>query len=161
MKCPFCAFDESKVIEDIDWCIRMYSHSPKIDAIPEPVYVYRKNVEGSVTSTTKFKSIQDLCEIIEGAPSLLCEQENLVHQAMMNYVCYQAMITSALMHSKQIEITRNQKKETKRRLKAFCKKYLRKYHCQPKVKKAYQIYRVLGYSTMARVLGFYLNHRGR
>ena len=112
-------FDESKVIEDIDWCLRLYSQSPKVDAIADSVYVYRKNVEGSVTSTTKFKSIQDLCDIIEGAPKLLCDKENLIHQAMMNYVTYQVMITTALTFSKNIEITKEQKKATRKKLKNF------------------------------------------
>ena len=132
-----------------------------MDAISDSVYVYRKNVEGSVTSTTKFKSIQDLCQIIEGAPELLCDKENFVHQAMMNYVSYQAMITSALIYSRQIEVTKTQRQEVRKKMKAFCKRYLKRYHCQPKVYRAYKIYRLLGYGVMSRVLGFYLNHRGR
>lgn len=154
-------FDENKVIEDIDWCIRMFSFSPRVDAIQDSVYVYRKDREGSVTRTMKFKSIQDLCSIIEGAPSILCDSQNPVHQAMMNYVTYQALIASALTFRKSVEIEKGQKKEVRRVLRAFCKKYINKYHSHPKVNKAVKVYKILGYWGMARVLGFYLNHRGR
>ncbi len=154
-------FDESKVIEDIDWCLRMFSYSPRVDAVAESVYVYRKDREGSVTRTMRFKSIQDLCEIISSAPSILCDKENPVHQAMMNYVTYQAMIASALTFRRSVEMDRAQKKQARRTLKEFCKKYIRQYHSHPKVSKALKVYKLLGYGGMARVLGFYLNHRGR
>ena len=58
-------FDESLVTEDIEWCLRLFSHSPKIDAITDAVYVYRKNREGSITSNMKAKKVYDYCEIIE------------------------------------------------------------------------------------------------
>ena len=154
-------FDEGKVIEDIDWCIRMYSYSPKVDALEDSIYVYRKEREGSVTRTTKFKSIDDLCSIIENAPNILCDKENLVHKAMLNYVTYQVMIAIALTRSKKVEATKIERKSASKRLKVFCKKYLKQYHSHPKASKAYKIYKIFGYKGMAFVLGFYLNHRGR
>ena len=154
-------FDESKVIEDIDWCIRLYSQSPKVDALAEPVYVYRKEREGSVTRDMKFKSIQDLCSIVENAPKILCDKENPVHHSMMNYVVYQAIIATALTFQKNVVMSRQQKKDSRRCLRSFCKAYIKEYQNHPKVKKAVKVYNLLGYWGMARVLGFYLNHRGR
>ena len=54
-----------------------------------------------------------------------------------------------------------QKAEIRKRLNAFCKKYIKDYHAHPKARKAFKVYRFLGYAGMAKVLGFYLNHRGR
>ena len=80
---------------------------------------------------------------------------------MMNYVTYQAMINSALTYRRSVELTSQQKKEVRQRLKAFSKKYLKKYPKHPKVKMAVKMYKLLGYSGMAWVLGFYLNNRRR
>lgn len=154
-------FDEEKVIEDIDWCIRLYSYCPRVDVIFDPVYVYRKEREGSVTRTMKFKSIIDLCGIIENAPKILNDKNNPIHEIMMNYVMYQMTILSALTYSKVPDMSDSSKKEIRKRLKIFCKKYLLKYQDHPKVKKAVKIYKLFGYGVMAWVLGFYLNHRGR
>ncbi|MBR1983745.1 MAG: glycosyltransferase family 2 protein [Clostridia bacterium] len=153
-------FDDSKIIEDIDWCVRLFSANPKVDAIQERVYVYRIGRPGSVATTMKVQSLFDLCEIINNAPSILDVESGKSH-ILMNYVCYQVMITLALTYRKSVQATTKQKKEIRKSLKEFCKKYLKYYHVHPKVSKAYKIYRIFGYKVMSFALGFYLNHRSR
>ena len=153
-------FDESRVIEDIDWCLRLFSRNPTVDVVKEPVYGYRKGREGSVTRMMKAKSLYDLCEIIENSPNVLgLADEN--YNVMMNYVTYQILITLALTYRKRVEATKKQRKEIRKRLKVFSEKYLRKYQQHPKVQKAVKVYNVFGFGITAWVLGFYLNHRGR
>ena len=154
-------FDENRIIEDIEWCIRLFKENPRIDVLPEAVYVYRKNREGSITSQTGFDKLADHCSVIEGVPKTLNDSTNPIHTILMNYAVYQAMIASALTYKKNSTLTKAQKAEIRRRLKAFCKRYIKTYHAHPKVKKALKVYKIFGYAVMARVLGFYLNHRGR
>lgn len=154
-------FQENLITEDIEWCIRLFSATPQIDILPEIVYVYRKNREGSVTSTIGYPNLCNHCETIEHAPKVLADKDNQVHNAMMEYVSYQAIMLSAVVYKKGVNATRQQQKEISKRLQAYCKTYLRLYHKHPKVKKALIVYRFFGYNVMARVLGFYLNHRGR
>ena len=154
-------FDEDRIIEDIEWCIRLFKETPKIDILPEAVYVYRKDREGSITSITNYEKTSDHCYVIENAPKILNEPQNPIHVVLMNYIVYQALIASALTYRKNATLTKAQKTEIRKRLKAFCKCYLKIYHAHPKVKKALAVYKVLGYAGMARILGFYLNHRGR
>jgi len=154
-------FDENRIIEDIEWCLRLFKENPKIDVLPEAVYVYRKDREGSITSITNYEKTSDHCYVIESAPKLLNDSENPIHVILMNYIVYQALIASALTYRKNATLTKEQKTEVRARLKVFCKKYIKIYHSHPKVKKALLVYKVLGYGGMARVLGFYLNHRGR
>ncbi len=154
-------FDENKIIEDIDWCIRLFSQNPKVDAISDCIYVYRRGRPGSVTRTMKVQSLFDLCDIIENAPNVLGVKGNADYNVMMNYVSYEVMITLALTFRKSVEATKKQKREIRKRLKSYCKKYLIAYQSHPKVKKAVKLYRFYGFGIMARALGFYLNHRGR
>ena len=154
-------FDEDLIIEDIEWCIRLFKENPQIDVLPEAVYVYRKDREGSITSKTSFEKTSDHCYVIENAPNILNDVQNPVHTVLMNYIVYQALIASALTYRKTATLTKEQKEEIRRRLREFCKKYMNTYHSHPKTKRAYMIYKTLGYNVMARVLGFYLNHRGR
>ena len=154
-------FDENLVTEDVEWCLRLFSHSPKVDAIQDSLYVYRKDREGSITSNMKAKNVYDYCDVIERAVGSLDYENNLVHKVLMNYVSYLTLIASALTFRKSIKLTKAQKKELRGRLKAYCKKFIAQYQNHPKVKKAVTVYKILGYWGMARVLGFYLNHRGR
>lgn len=154
-------FNEDRIIEDIEWCIRLFKENPRIDILPEPVYVYRKNREGSITSQTGFEKLRDHCYVIEGAPKILGDPNDPVHTVLMNYAVYQALIASALTYKKNATLNKAEKKELRGRLKLFCKQYIKAYHAHPKAKKALAVYRLLGYGGMARVLGFYLNHRGR
>ncbi|MBE5740899.1 MAG: glycosyltransferase [Clostridiales bacterium] len=154
-------FDENRIIEDIEWCLRLFKENPKLDVLPEAVYVYRKNREGSVTAVTGFDKVNDHCIVIEGAPKLLNDPKNPIHNILMNYMVYQALIASAMTYRKTATLTKQQKVEIRRRLRAFCKQYIKVYNGHPKVKKALKVYKLLGYGGMARVLGFYLNHRGR
>ena len=151
-------FDEQKIIEDIDWCIRLFSQKPKVDAIEECVYVYRIGRVGSVTTTMKGQSLYDLCEIIENSPKML-SVENGESNVMMNYVNYQVLVTTALTFRKSVDLTSKQKREIRKRLKVFSKQYLKVYNTHPKVQRAVKIYRFFGYGIMARFLGFYLNYR--
>lgn len=154
-------FNENRIIEDIEWCIRLFKENPKIDILPEAVYIYRKDREGSVTSKTNFEKTSDHCYVIENAPTILDDEHNPIHAILMSYVVYQALIALALTYRKSATLTKQQKQGIRNRLKVFCKQYMKKYHQHPKVKKAWLVYKVFGYSVMARILGFYLNHRGR
>ena len=154
-------FDESLVTEDVEWCLRLFSFSPKVDALNESVYVYRKNREGSITSNIGAKNIFDYCDIIEKATRTLDYKNKPEHAVLMNYVSYLALIATALTFRKSVKLSNAQKREMRSRLKVYCKLYMKKFATHPKVKKAVKVYRLLGYAGMARVLGFYLNHRGR
>lgn len=154
-------FDEKRIIEDIEWCLRLFKWNPKIDVLPEAVYVYRKNREGSVTSNTSFEKVNDHCEVIENAPKILDDPTNPIHNILMNYIVYQSLIASAMTYRKTATLTRKQKIDVRKRLRNFCKQYIKVYNDHPKVKKALKVYKLFGYGGMAKVLGFYLNHRGR
>ncbi len=154
-------FVRGRIIEDIGWMINMMSLSPRITVVADKVYVYRKERMGSVTATMGNKHLADHCDVIEKSIQLLEGIENDVKYPLMNYLMYQTLICIALTCRKRVRLTKLEKKELRNRLKIICQKNIKKYKEDRRVKLAVKIYSIFGFGVMVKILGYYLNHRGR
>ena len=143
--------------EDIEWAIRMFSREPTWRFLNDRLYVYRTNREGSITSSMDYDHLATNCQIIED--SILCAERcgSPAREALLGYVMYQVLISSAL--TVKIKMEKPQRCCLQRRLKTVCKKYLLDHCLDKKVRLGVTAYRFLGYEGMCWVLRFYLERR--
>lgn len=151
-------FEKGLKTEDLEWAIRMYLCEPEWSFIDEYFYIYRKQREDSISSTVDYKHLCDYCWIIEKSVSIVENSDESVKVPLMSYLMYHMLIASALTY--RINLDKMQRKEILSRLKAVCKGRIIKYTMGKKVRLASYVYRIGGFSFMAKVLGFYLNNRG-
>lgn len=151
-------FKEGIKSEDIDWGFRVFSYLPRISLLPDIFYVYRTNREGSITSTKKYKNLCDYCDILERAIIMVELGNEEIRDALISHILYHVTICSALTY--QVHLSNVEKKSIQKRLSLLCKNRMGKYNIDSRVNLSSKIYRIFGYSGMAFVLGFYLNHRG-
>ena len=152
-------FVAGKRTEDVEWAIRLYTYEPSWAFIDEYFYVYRIQVEGSVTATVDYKHLCDYCWMLEKSVDHIEKCDESIKDSLMSYTMYQVIIAIALCY--KVGLSKDKRKELLLRLKAICKGNITKYTLNKKVKLAGCFYRIGGYSFMAKVLGFYLNNRGR
>ena len=147
--------------EDVEWAIRIYNKVPRIAVLDDKFYAYRKEREGSVTAMINYGHLKNYCDIIDGGIELVKNSPEKIKTALMNYIVYQTVIATALLHRKSTKLNRSQKKELHKRIKSVFKNYIKTYHENKKVDLAKKVYSLCGYAITSFVLGFYLNHRGR
>ncbi len=152
-------FIKGKKTEDLEWAIHLYAHEPKWSFIDDVFYVYRTQREDSVTATIDYKHLCDYCFILEKSIEHAEKCDEAVKFSLMSYLMYQVLIASAVVY--KVDLSKEQQNDVVKRLKAMCKGNINKYTLNNKVKLAGCIYRFGGYNLMAKVLGFYLNNRGR
>lgn len=152
-------FIKGKKTEDLEWAVHLYTREPKWSFIDDVFYVYRTQRANSVTATIDYKHLCDYCFILEKSIEQAEKCDEAVKSPLMSYLMYQVLIASAVVY--KVNLSKEQRKEIVSRLKAMCIGNIKKYTLNKKVKLAGCIYRLGGYNLMARVLGFYLNNRGR
>lgn len=152
-------FVVGKRTEDLEWAIRLYTCGPKWAFIDDVFYIYRIQRDGSVTATIDYKHLCDYCWMLEKSLEHINTCDEVVKKPLMSYIMYQVIIAIALCY--KVALTRKEEKEILLRLKQICKGNITKYTLNKKVKLASLIYRVGGYFLMAKILGFYINNRGR
>ena len=152
-------FIKGKKTEDLEWAIHLYACEPSWSFVDDVFYVYRTQREDSVTATIDYKHLCDYCFILEKSIEQAEKCNEKVKNPLMSYLMYQVLIASAVVY--KVKLSKAEKKEIVSRLKLMCKGNMKKYTLNNKVKLAGFIYSVGGYSLMARILGFYLNNRGR
>lgn len=145
--------------EDLEWAIRLYACEPVWAFVDDVFYVYRTQRKGSITASVDYKHICDYCWILEHSISVVEKCDNSIKEPLMSYLMYHILIASAFTY--KVKMSKNQKKEVRLRLESLCKGKITKYTLNKKVKFASCIYCIGGYQLMAKVLGFYLNNRGR
>lgn len=152
-------FVVGKRTEDLEWAIHLYVHEPEWAFIDEYFYVYRAQREGSVTATIDYKHLCDYCWMLEKSVEHIEKCADEIKAPLMSYIMYQCLIASALAY--KVKLSNSQRKEICSRIKVLCKGNITKYTLNKKVKLASCVYRIGGYKLTAKVLGFYLNNRGR
>ena len=147
--------------EDVEWAIRIFNKAPQLQVLPNNFYAYRKEREGSITATINYYHLKNYCNIIYDGVEIVKNSSEKIKTALMNYIVYQAVITSALIHRKSVKLTKMQKREIHAKIRPIFKSYIKKYNEDKKVKIAKKVYSICGYALTSFILGFYLNHRGR
>lgn len=145
--------------EDIEWGIRLFALEPSWAFLTENFYVYRKNREGSITSTIDYVHIDTYYHIIKDSIDLVQSCRPKTKDTLLSYIMYHALICNAWIS--RTKLSRAQRKDLHKKLKPVFKEYLLKYDLNKKVKLSGKIYRIFGYFGVTKVLGFYLKHRGR
>ena len=143
--------------EDLEWAIRVFVKRPKMSFIDDAFYIYRSDRDGSITSTVDYKHLSDYCDILESSIDVVEKADSDLQSALFSYLMYHALIASALCY--RTNISKAQKREILSRLKNVCKNRITKYCLDRRVNLASKIYKIAGFSVMARAMGFYLNHR--
>ena len=152
-------FKEGIQTEDLEWAIRLYCCEPTWSFSDEYFYIYRMQRAGSITATADYRQLYEYCDIIRDSISLLEQNMTPIKEALMSYMMYHILIVCGLSY--WAPMTKEQRKTVLSRLRKLAKGRLCKYSLDKKVKLARVIYCAAGFGIMARVLGFYLNHRGR
>ncbi len=143
--------------EDLEWAMRLFATSPKITFLDDVFYVYRKNRPGSITATVDYRHLCDYCDILENSIRLVEQGEESLQQALFSYLMYHVLIVCALSYT--VKLPKKQRKEILSRLKNISKDKITVYTLSKKVQLACKVYQCFGFSIMAKVVGFYLNHR--
>lgn len=145
--------------EDIEWALRIYSLMPEIAIINENFYVYRMQRQGSITTSGDYNNLCDYCSILESSLSVItCAKEEIRYE-LMSYLMYHVLIAVALCY--KVKLTHKERKKLLTRLKVVSKGRIQNFTLDKRVRLAAKIYKISGFSIMAKILGFYLNHRGR
>ena len=152
-------FVVGKRTEDLEWTMKLYTCGPKWAFIDDVFYLYRIQRDGSVTATIDYKHLCDYCWMLEKSLEHINKCDEMVKSPLMSYIMYQVTIAIALCY--KVSLPKTERKEILSRLKQICKGNITKYTLNKKVKLASLIYRLGGYALMAKVLGFYINNRGR
>lgn len=87
-------FKEGIKAEDIDWLVHLFKKSTTLSILDESFYIYRKNRAGSITTTSNFKSGQDIMYSISKWANLLSEK-NILDRSLFSFLAYH--YTIALM----------------------------------------------------------------
>lgn len=150
-------FEKGIKTEDLEWAIRLFVCKPMWSYLDDVFYVYRMDRDDSITGTVDYKHLCDYCYILEKSVALVEKRANDIKEALLSYLMYHVLIASALCY--RVKLTNVQRKEILTRLRNVCKGRISIYCIEPKVNLAKKIYKIFGFSVMAKAVGFYLNHR--
>ena len=152
-------FREGLKTEDLEWAVRLFSCKPTWSFSDEYFYIYRSQRAGSITASVDYKHLTDYCWILENGVELVEKGDEGIRYGLMSYLMYQTLIACAFCY--KVKLTKVQRKELLERLRKICSGRIFEYAADKKVKLAGTVYRLGGFNAMARILGFYLNNRGR
>jgi len=149
-------FDETLLIEDVDWNMRFVSEITTYNLLPcsSYVHVYR---EGSITSSGGVRDYK-ICLDYASTLKKWCEfwekyEENeTLRISMLSYLCYQFFIVLG----KCSVLTKEQRKDVSRKLKEI--DFITCYAIERKQQYMKVVYRVGGYNLASIVLGQYYKY---
>lgn len=141
-------FEKMSMLEDIDWSLRLYEKVKTIKIFNEPIYVYRQNIDGSVSSFYNEKKSEDCISFVSNWCEK-CKSEDFKYRTLyLNYIAYQYTIMIAFLNR------HNCTKNNLKKLKKY--KWLLKYNLNFKVNKVGMVYKLFGYKLTVIILRFYV-----
>lgn len=141
-------FKTMAMLEDIDWSLHLYKYTKKIVIYNEPIYVYRKERQGSTTSFYNQKKILACSNFVFDWCKLCKNNKEVYYDLCLHYISYQYTILLAAINKK------NSTKENIKKLKSYS--WLLNYDLNFKTKKAKTIYKFLGFNVMVMFLKIYM-----
>lgn len=87
-------FTPGLTVEDNDWYYRVVLHLKSITIVNEPLYVYRRRISGSITSSGTIKNIIDCLNVIEKWLGIIEKEKNnpnsqiILHSLSKQYCNY-------------------------------------------------------------------------
>lgn len=147
-------FKKGVYSEDIPWFIDLLSKSSSCRFINNYIYSYRKEVEGSISSTFSQKKWDDLfCHLREGVSSLVSSEINSTSEALLSFWAYEYYILVGMLGFVEVGERRRLRKEL------FRYDWLVKYDINPKVRKVNLLRRFMGVRLTCRFLHFYIKRK--
>ena len=147
-------FIEGLVGEDIPWFLELLRKAKNIKIINQWLYIYRKQVPGSVTSIASIKRYKSLSFILSRETQTILDSysEGIDKNALLSYMAY--------VWSQVLAMTMDLDKSTRKYERKFLRQYdwLLNYDLNPKVKKVKLCYRIFGMNITALILSKYIKY---
>lgn len=137
-------FKEGYLSEDMDWCGNLLLYAQRFDYYEKPLYAYRQQRKGSITSEKNEKLIKDkfyMCE--KGYKQALEFSDSLKGELLASYYAYEySVLLGVSLGVKNKELMNNVKSL----------QILLEHDISKKVKKVNQLKKMIGYSMTRRIL---------
>ncbi len=150
-------FSDGLLGEDNEWTIRVLRKLKKVDIINQPLYICRADRSDSITHTISKKNIEDLLKIVSN--SLEYYSENSDNESIRemelcfaSYLWFSALGLSNSLDKKALCEVKSLFWKTR----SVCK-----YSRSKKTKLCNAVYRVLGFNLTVKVLGKYIDLKGK
>lgn len=141
-------FEVGLISEDIMWSYNLYLKSKSIKVLNHPIYVYRQQRTGSITTQKSFKHMNDMFEIIKYWFEYKYDDEK-IKNLYYNMISYWYLIFRTNFSSKYYN----------KEMKEFIKKYdklLFNYNDNYKVKTASKVKSIIGIKGTIILMKFYI-----
>lgn len=145
-------FIKGIVSEDIPWFLELLFKSKKFRFVNEYLYIYRKQVAGTISSSFSEQKYRDLFNIIkQEIPKIdqACSNYD-TKNALMSFIAYEYCILLGQVNNFEKRIL----KQELSKLEEY--KWLLKYDLNPKVKLVKRVRRILGLYLTSCLLSFYI-----
>lgn len=138
--------------EDIPWFIRLLEKSKQCSFKNLYMYVYRKNLSTSRSSSMSIKAFDDLFVIIKKELELLhsFNWRNSTQRALLSFLAYELAILMGMV----IYLPLSERQSRSDELRKYI--WLLHYKLNPKVKLVYCLYKLVGYKNTCSLLNLYL-----
>lgn len=140
--------------EDTDWTLKLLFNVDKYLFLEKCPHMYRRNRKESITNNFDIKGLETMLDVFEKYCEEFKNSDDKRGKMLLNYLAYRFEIVCGVLvnvNDKKV------KKEIKEKLKSY--KWILEYNLSCKVKKAYFIYKIFGFSAMVKVLGMYIKYR--
>lgn len=138
--------------EDIPWFIRLLEKSKQCSFKNLYMYVYRKNVSTSRSSSMSIKAFDDLFVIIkkELEHVYFFNWKDSTQKALLSFLAHELAILMGMVTYLPLSKQQSRNDELRKYI------WLLHYKLNPKVKLVYYLYRLVGYKNTCSLLNLYL-----
>ena len=137
-------FEEGVIAEDAEWNVRLFCGAGNIRACNDPVHIYRRGRENSITSKSSERHVGDLVHIME---RIISFADGLSERAADAVYSFAAFEYAVLLYN--IAATGEYEKYSGVKSMAF----VLKYASDKKSRLTAAAYRILGYKNTVKLLG--------
>lgn len=138
--------------EDIPWFVDLLLKSNNFRFINEYLYVYRKQVPGTISSSFSERKYYDLFDIVEAEIQQIMNSHVKIEMrnALMSFMAYEYCILLGMVNN----FGRGVWKKELLKLEGY--KWLLEYDLNPKVRLVKRVKKVMGPSITSRILAYYI-----
>ena len=149
-------FIKGLLSEDIPWFLELLHHACGFRMVNQYMYAYRQQRLDSITRTFSKRHFSDLQQIIQEGVVYI-QRANFSYSttnALYSFMAYELCILYGSLYKIKDSLWQNKKRGELRQW-----KWLLRYKCNPKVRKAYWIYRLVGLYGMEWTLSLFMKSK--
>lgn len=141
--------------EDIQWCaeILKYIDFNKISYINDNLYIYRQRKK-SICDNLNEKDLLDIFDMIE--KEIILKEESMKEKVINSYLAYEYIVRLGRIYSKTLNCKERKLEDEAKKL-----RFLFKYTLSNKVRRINYIYRICGYNSTSRILGYIIDVKSK